>query len=162
MWNFQNLWNVLKICFKNPLNTIIFIEKRLFSIFISLMNHSRFYFQRYYYYIERGIKREMVAPPETETIKKIKTLIPKEIVEDPKYNQSLSTLEEEVRMDFEFSVRKSIVDYVLKDPEEKARLHISWTPKQFPQRFDSDVQISLSLTYTHIHTYIHTCTYKNI
>ncbi|CAE1273282.1 DNAH [Acanthosepion pharaonis] len=39
-----------------------------------------------------------------------------------------------VNDDYEFSLRKAIVDYILKDPKEKARLHIAWIPQSFPQR----------------------------
>lgn len=35
---------------------------------------------------------------------------------------------------FKQFVLEILVDYILKDPKEKERLHIEWTPLPFPQR----------------------------
>lgn len=39
--------------------------------------------------------------------------------------------EDEVRKDYSFSVRQSIVEYILMDPNERERLRISAVPLRF-------------------------------
>ncbi|XP_061175178.1 dynein axonemal heavy chain 3-like [Saccostrea echinata] len=90
--------------------------------------------QRYYYYIEKGIKRSMLAPQDPEVMKNVKKLIPERLCTSLELKWLNEDLSEEVNNDYEFSLRKAIVDYILKDPKEKERLHIKWTPLPFPQR----------------------------
>ena len=65
-------------------------------------------FQRYYYYIERGIKKEMLAQQPREVVARMKDLIPSSLIHNPKLGPLTVTLEEEVDMDYEFSLRKAI------------------------------------------------------
>lgn len=64
--------------------------------------------QRYYYYIQKGIKREMLAPQPTEQVKRIRTMIPDELLEAHDLTKLQDCLSDEVTQDYEFSVRKSI------------------------------------------------------
>ncbi|KAK6187847.1 hypothetical protein SNE40_005782 [Patella caerulea] len=90
--------------------------------------------ERYYYYIDRGIHDKMLAPPHPSQLKNIKHLVPSALLTNPELEELEQNLVEEINEDHKQSLRKSIVDYILKDPEEKERLFISWTPKPFPQR----------------------------
>ncbi|ESO89088.1 hypothetical protein LOTGIDRAFT_210054 [Lottia gigantea] len=90
--------------------------------------------ERYYYYIEKGINKEMLAPPQPGQLKEIENLVPQALLENPELEDIHTELIEEIHEDHRQSIRKSIVDYILKDPEEKERLFIAWTPKPFPQR----------------------------
>lgn len=42
---------------------------------------------------------------------------------------------------------KILVDYILKDPKEKERLHIEWTPLPFPQRYTKYYELQPSTVY---------------
>ncbi|XP_014782749.1 dynein axonemal heavy chain 3-like [Octopus bimaculoides] len=90
--------------------------------------------QRYYYYIENGIKSAMLAPAPTEWFEKIDQLIPKSLTTGIKLSNLKIELLAEVTHNYMFSLRKAIVDYILKDPREKKRLHIAWVPVPFPHR----------------------------
>lgn len=90
--------------------------------------------KRYYYYIENGIKASMLAASPKQWQEKIHKLIPAMYLTNPMLANLRNELHEEVNVDYEFSLRKAIVDYILKDPKEKARLHIAWIPQSFPQR----------------------------
>ncbi|XP_029639148.1 dynein heavy chain 3, axonemal-like isoform X2 [Octopus sinensis] len=90
--------------------------------------------QRYYYYIENGIKSGMLAPAPEEWFEKIDQMIPKSLTTGIKLSKLKIELLAEVTHDYMFSLRKAIVDYILKDPREKKRLHIAWVPVPFPHR----------------------------
>lgn len=72
---------------------------------------------RYYYYIHHGIDTKNVAPMEDVWIDNVLSLVP----ESCKVNldEYISTLSDEVREDYLLSVKKAIVDFVLRDPREK-------------------------------------------
>ncbi|OPL20490.1 dynein axonemal heavy chain, partial [Mytilus galloprovincialis] len=83
---------------------------------------------------EKGVKRQMLAAPHPDTMKNIRSLVPPPLLSSTSLTPMVRDLTEEVQKDYEFSLRKTIVDYILKDPTEKERLHIAWTPKPFPHR----------------------------
>ncbi len=64
------------------------------------------FFQRYQHYIENGIKADMLAPQPPEVTDAIKSLIPEHLLQS--LPDLLDELFEEVRGDYEFSVRKGI------------------------------------------------------
>ncbi|KAK3579501.1 hypothetical protein CHS0354_028323 [Potamilus streckersoni] len=90
--------------------------------------------ERYYYYIEKGVKRAMIAPQHPDVMKNICSLVPNPLLNSSELGSMVTSLTEEISNDYEYSFRKSIVDYILKDYEERDRLHISCVPKPFPQR----------------------------
>lgn len=72
---------------------------------------------RYYFYIRYGIDDKYVAPIGESTLKKIYRLVPS------KYKKWKKTHDEvviEIKEDFNTAVKKSIVDFVLKDPQCEA------------------------------------------
>ncbi|XP_030596674.1 dynein heavy chain 3, axonemal isoform X2 [Archocentrus centrarchus] len=89
--------------------------------------------ERYMYYIN-SVPSSVIAPqPHKQMINIMKLLPPKN--ENSKQLQSLrADMEEEVKRDYCFSLKKSIVDYILMDPSELHRLSISSVPQPFPKR----------------------------
>ena len=65
-------------------------------------------FQRYYYYIQKGIKREMLAPNAPETMRRVRSMIPSPLLVAPNLQTLLRDLDGEVEQDYEHSVRKAI------------------------------------------------------
>ena len=89
--------------------------------------------ERYYYYIGKGVDSDMLASQPKETMKRVRSLLKSELL-GPSHQGLIKELVDEINEGYDFSGRQAIVDYVLKDPEEKSRLHIQYTPKQFPVR----------------------------
>ena len=72
---------------------------------------------RYYYYIHNGIDTEHVAPLEDIRIQNVMSLISDGLRKN--YQQSVMDLSDEVREDYLLSVKKAIVDFVLRDSKEQ-------------------------------------------
>ena len=71
---------------------------------------------RYYYYIHNGIDTEHVAPLEDVRIRNVMSLISIKLRKN--FPSSLLNLSDEVREDYLLSVKKAIVDFVLRDSRE--------------------------------------------
>ncbi|XP_028924869.1 dynein heavy chain 7, axonemal isoform X3 [Ornithorhynchus anatinus] len=71
---------------------------------------------RYYYYIHHGIDTEHVAPMEDSWLEHVLDLVPPQL---KIFTDSILSLSDEMREDYLLSVKKSIVDFVLRDPREK-------------------------------------------
>ncbi|XP_065834129.1 dynein axonemal heavy chain 7-like [Oscarella lobularis] len=72
---------------------------------------------RYYYYIHNGIDTEHVAPMEDSWLDNVLANVPKHLKRG--HAESIEQLSDEMREDYILSVKKAIVDFVLKDPREK-------------------------------------------
>ncbi|XP_058475903.1 dynein axonemal heavy chain 3-like [Solea solea] len=91
--------------------------------------------ERYLYYVTDGVPNTVVAPQPLRQRRNILRLLPPGTKDSSKKIQALrANLEEEVKRDYFFSLKKSIVDYILLDPSERQRLCISSIPKLFPRR----------------------------
>ncbi|XP_075385072.1 dynein axonemal heavy chain 7 [Tenrec ecaudatus] len=71
---------------------------------------------RYYYYIHHGIDTDHVAPMDDSWLENVLNLVPKHL---KVLTDRILGLSDEMREDYLLSVKKSIVDFVLKDPREK-------------------------------------------
>ncbi|XP_046888652.1 dynein axonemal heavy chain 3 [Hypomesus transpacificus] len=91
--------------------------------------------ERYLYYISSGVQSSMLAPQPPQQMKNIVGKLPPVTEDNSRDMQRLrASLLDEVNTDYDFSLRKSIVDYILKDPSERQRLVISSIPRPFPRR----------------------------
>ncbi|XP_014014461.1 dynein axonemal heavy chain 3 [Salmo salar] len=91
--------------------------------------------ERYVYYISNGVHSPMLAHQPPQQIKNIMKLLPPGIQDSSRDMEILKgNLLDEVNKDYGFSLRKSIVDYILRDPSERQRLFISSIPRPFPRR----------------------------
>ncbi|KAF6123940.1 dynein axonemal heavy chain 3 [Phyllostomus discolor] len=90
--------------------------------------------ERYSYYLTNGIRKDMIAPEEDEVMVRISKLIPNTLLTSPFLEPLVNFLVEEKENDYYNSLIKSIVDYILMDPEERERLFIKSIPCLFPQR----------------------------
>ncbi|KAL8585021.1 Dynein heavy chain 3, axonemal [Nucella lapillus] len=89
---------------------------------------------RYYYYIEHGVPERMLSPQTEQQLEAIQGLLPADYMNSSLLYPFRLALLDEVHADYVMSGCKAIVDYILKDPEEKVRLHIAATPKPWPHR----------------------------
>ena len=67
----------------------------------------------------------MIADPPESQESNILKLIPKKHLSDPRLRPVFTSLDFEVSLDYDLSMRRSIVNYVLSDPAERRRLHIT-------------------------------------
>ena len=71
--------------------------------------------QRYYYYINKGIKKEMLAPTAPETMQRVRSMIPNPLLQASHLQLLLRDLDGEVEQDYDYSVRKAIGEQLTKD-----------------------------------------------
>ncbi|XP_073447160.1 dynein axonemal heavy chain 3 isoform X2 [Aquarana catesbeiana] len=90
--------------------------------------------ERYFHYIHHKIQAEMLAPQEKKQMDGILANVPSQLLKNPALKKLLEEIKEEIVNDYHTSLRKSIVDYILRDPEEKDRLQIGNIPRYFPLR----------------------------
>lgn len=67
-----------------------------------------FLLQRYYYYIEKGIGKEMLAAPPTSQMHNISALVPPPYFTSNELAPMVYELSDEITNDYEYSLRKSI------------------------------------------------------
>ncbi|XP_033628553.1 dynein heavy chain 7, axonemal-like isoform X2 [Asterias rubens] len=72
---------------------------------------------RYYYYIHNGIDTEHVAPMEDSWLINVLHLVSNDLKTG--HSETIENLSDEMREDYLLSVKKAIVDFVLRDPREK-------------------------------------------
>ncbi|CAH0689857.1 unnamed protein product [Chilo suppressalis] len=80
---------------------------------------------RYYYYLRYGIDTIHVAPLDNRIILRVHNLISPKL---KKWKDTLFTCTDEMREDFMMSMKKAIVDFVLKDPNTEESLEEEDTP----------------------------------
>ncbi|KAI9203090.1 dynein heavy chain and region D6 of dynein motor-domain-containing protein [Polychytrium aggregatum] len=73
--------------------------------------------QRYYYYITNGVDTQHVAEMENEWLANVMEKLPHHLKQT--HQPTLHSLSSEMRDDYHMSVKKAIVDFVLRDPRQK-------------------------------------------
>lgn len=91
---------------------------------------------RYLYYIQRGIDTEHVAPLEDSWLDHVMELLDNKLKTSTVLSESLEKLRDEMRDDYMLGVKKSIVDFVLKDPHAMDKDPVPIKP---PHRQELDV-----------------------
>eukprot|EP00795_Rhopilema_esculentum_P009610 gene9610-17369_t len=91
--------------------------------------------QRYCHYILNGIPTESILEQDDEILQKIvDDRVAVNFTDESLELKLIHQLIIEVKNDYVFSLKKAIVDYILKDQREKERLHIAAIPKSFSTR----------------------------
>lgn len=91
--------------------------------------------KRYQYYLTRGIINDDLEPMEDQQMHKFYCRIPTKLALNPDLSALREKLENEIHDDYQNSLRKAIVDYILMDPQEKQRLRINSVPRYFHKRY---------------------------
>jgi len=91
--------------------------------------------ERYRYYIQNGPDKSMIAPLPENQFEVFYKLIKPELRNHPFMKTFGPSLIEDVTNDYEYSMRKAIVDYVLMNFEERQRVKIEWVPRPFNLKY---------------------------
>ena len=87
--------------------------------------------QRYHYYVEHATNKYMIAKQPENQFDLFCKFIPIELSESKFMRLLEQELKEEIKQDYKYSMKKAIVDYVLLNPDERARVKIEALPKPF-------------------------------
>jgi dynein heavy chain len=110
------------------LETMEAIEREINKV---VRNPSEMDLERYYYYIEHGTDMSMIAPLPDNQFDIFYKLVPAHL-KSPAIMKDLHVdLKEDIEEAYVYSMRKSIVDYVMMNLNERDRLKIEWVPKKF-------------------------------
>ena len=90
--------------------------------------------QRYEYYVQQGVSPDDIAPMPAETIENIYHHLSPRLLQNPAWQPLREDLVEEVHQNYQLSLQKAIVDYILRDANELKRLKIVSVPRVFPQK----------------------------
>ncbi|CDQ57277.1 unnamed protein product [Oncorhynchus mykiss] len=88
---------------------------------------------RYYYYIRNGIDTEHVAAMEDSWLENVLDLVPTHL---KRLTRTIELLSDEMKEDYLLSVKKAIVDFVLRDPRENDEDKVKDVP---PHRVEMEV-----------------------
>lgn len=80
--------------------------------------------KRYWFYIEKSIPKEYIAPIQESTIQAIEKHVPTRLIKAESLQKERKKLVAEVFNTYDLALRQSIVDYILMDPNEQTRLGI--------------------------------------
>ncbi|CAB3230574.1 unnamed protein product [Arctia plantaginis] len=109
---------------------------------------------RYYYYLRYGIDTIHVAPLDNKIILRVHNLISPKL---KKWKETLFTCTDEMREDFMMSMKKAIVDFVLKDPNTEESLEEEDTPlKQEMAKKDDAWRNRYALAHSYLTKQLHT------
>jgi len=100
--------------------------------------------QRYEMYIEAGVSEDVVAPIKDEWVHNVRTLLESVMVRDDLMDRDamenmVSDMVGEMAMQYTHSVKKSIVDYLLRSPAEQERLQIANMPANNRVKFGDNL-----------------------
>lgn len=90
--------------------------------------------QRYEYYVQQGVSPSDIAPMPAETMEEIYRHLAPKLLQNPDWQPLKDQLVEEVQQNYQLSLQKAIVDYILRDSNELKRLKIASVPRVFPQK----------------------------
>ena len=82
--------------------------------------------------MHQGVSPADIAPLPSETVENIHHHLPPGLLQNPEWQSLRADLLEEVQENYQLSLQKAIVDYVLRDSSELKRLRIASVPRVFP------------------------------
>ena len=88
--------------------------------------------RRYNYYIEKGTSTSMVAPLAPNQFEIFYSKLNDELKNSPFLKPVRDELYKDIIINYEYAMRKAIVDYVLLNMDERARVKIEWIPRPSP------------------------------
>eukprot|EP01135_Chromosphaera_perkinsii_P007265 Nk52_evm73s745 gene=Nk52_evmTU73s745 len=91
---------------------------------------------RYYYYAQNGIDSDAIAPLEEEHVANVMEMLPlpEDFQDIPSLKDEVENLQQEMHDDYILSLKRSIVDYILFDENERKRLKIEQIPVNYEPR----------------------------
>ena len=87
--------------------------------------------QRYHYYVEHATNKYMIAKQPDNQFDLFCKFIPEELRESKFMRLLEKELSNDIEQDYKYSMKKAIVDYVLLNREERARVKIEALPRPF-------------------------------
>ncbi len=87
--------------------------------------------ERYYYYVENGTDETMIASLPSNQFEQFARFISPSLRETERAQEINNCIVDEIKKTYVGSMKKTIVDYVLMNLEERKRLKIEWLPKHF-------------------------------
>ncbi len=90
--------------------------------------------QRYEYYINEGVSPADIAPMPAKTVQNIHSHLAPKLLQNPNWQPLRENLLEEIQQNYQLSIQKAIVDYILRDTTELKRLKIVAVPRVFPKK----------------------------
>ena len=116
---------------EEQLKTMVAIEESLGKI---IKEPSSKDIERYQYYIDNGPDKSMIAPLPGNQFEIFYNLISPRLKSKPFTQVLAPILAKEILNDYEYSMRKAILDYVLLSHDERQRLKIEWIQRPFAQK----------------------------
>jgi len=89
--------------------------------------------RRYNYYITHGIDTEHIAPLERSWVERVLALLAPRLRQN--HDDLTACLTEEMRDDYLLSVKKAVIDFVLRDPRSDIEAVVSIYRPTFIRRF---------------------------
>ena len=90
--------------------------------------------QRYEYYVNEGISPADIAPMPAETVHSIHSHLASKLLQNPEWQPLRENLLAEIQQNYQLSIQKAIVDYILRDMTELKRLKIAAMPRVSPHK----------------------------
>ena len=124
----EYFYRYLHLLFENPATE----EEEYRSLFENTSDRSKVVlrkenYNRYSYYINSYIKDDCIANFKEKWLTNIVRLClrPYNVSDSHKYDEMLNSSLSEIVRDYKLSIKKSILDYILKHPEQREKLNIS-------------------------------------
>lgn len=87
--------------------------------------------ERYDFYIHNGIDKSMIAALPEAQFDVFYGYISEKLKMQSCMKEISESIREDVTKDYDYSMRKTILDYILLNKEERKRLKIEWVPRPF-------------------------------
>ena len=90
--------------------------------------------ERYEFYIQNGIDKAMIAQLPEKQYDLFFSYVSQKLKTQPYSKRILDQLKGDVGVDYDYAMRKAIIDYILLNYEERKRLKIEHVPRAFAMK----------------------------